>query len=167
MDEEDNSKYWGAVYRVLDDRRRNQETQEEHKKRKIVDDRDSCDPRVGTNMIRLKETTHLNQTGALLSGRWKLIEHIQKGVRTEDRTERLMLKIPPALPLAFKDLILFFILIRRPVHARTESLSSIRRNLYDNCVQLLSREQSNSFRWYIQIATKPMRALDHSARKCC
>ena len=80
----------------------------------------------------------MNETGILIAGLWDLIEYIQKGVRTEDQAKHSMLKIPPALPLAFQDLILFFILVSRPVDAETESWSNVRRDLYENCARQLS-----------------------------
>lgn len=93
----------------------------------------------------MKATTFLKDTRVLLLGLWDLVEYIQYGVRTEDRTEHPMLRIPPALRLAFKDLILFFILISRPVDAETEFWSDIRRNLYERCIRRLSEGPKQIF----------------------
>lgn len=60
-------------------------------------------------------------------------------MRTADETKHSMLRLPPALLLAFKDLILFFIMISRPVEDKTESWSNIRSDVYQNCARLLSQ----------------------------
>lgn len=154
-------KYWGAVYKILDGRRGDDKTQEEHEKQgkvRIFLTVIFYDCRVRADSM--KATIFLKETRILLSGLWNLMEYIQNGVRTEDRTEHPMLRIPPALRLAFRDIILFSILISRPVDAETELWRAIRRDMYERCTRRLSEGAKQLFSMMHTQARAGLEALD-------